>query len=530
MGTIKKVLNPWTLSFRILCLVWALVAAGPVPAQTVPEGSGAGKVWIIPIRGDIEPSMTAFVRREVRKALAGDAAFIVFEIDTFGGRVDSALQITSFITSIKKAQTIAWVQNSDESMGVSWSAGALIALACSRIYMAQGTSIGAAAPVTVGADGTTDAVGEKTVAAVRSQMAALAERNGHPQGIALAMVDLDVELWEVSVNGEVKALTFTELERLEQGAFEGEEPPVERLSVISPQGKLLSLTAGEACRFGLARGFADDRAALLAALGVEGPVIESIPSTADSALSFLTSAPVQTILIILGIVMLFMEIQAPGFGIPGITAIIAFLTVFGSSALLGRVDSLEIILFLLGIGLLSVEIFILPGFGVAGISGLVLIGISLLFSMQDFVIPRFEWEWGLLGRNAVVVSAGLLAAITAIAVIALLGPRIKIFDGLTLKTRITGTASGPIRSAGPIPGALPGKETDEGEDYGGLLGKTGIAASTLRPSGKVEIGGRFYTVEGDGVFIEPGSPVEVIRVQGNRIVVQEKREEKILRT
>ncbi|MDR2029285.1 MAG: nodulation protein NfeD [Treponema sp.] len=524
MGIVERTVNPGVLGLRILCLAGALWAAAFAPAaaqpEPVPEGPGSGPVWFIPVRGDIEPSLAAFVRREVRKALAGDAAFIVFEIDTFGGRVDSALQITSFIMSIKKAQTVAWVQNSDESMGVSWSAGALIALSCSRIYMARGTSIGAAAPVTVGADGTTEATGEKTVAAVRSQMAALAERNGHPPGIALAMVDLDEELWEVSVNGEIKALTVTELERLEQQPLEGEEPlpVVERLSVISPQGKLLSLTAGEACRLGLARGFADDRDALIAALGAEGPVIESIPSAADGVLSFLTSAPAQALLIILGIVMLFLEIQTPGFGIPGVTAIIAFLTVFGSSALLGRVESLEIILFLLGIGLLSVEIFILPGFGVAGISGLILIGISLLFSMQDFVIPRFEWEWDLLGRNAVVVSVGLLAAITGIAAIALAGPRIKIFDRLTLKTRITGTAGGPIHAED----APSGGEDEGREDYSGLTGKTGIAASTLRPSGKVEIDGRFYTVEGDGMFIEQGRAVEVVRVQGNRIVVKEK--------
>ncbi|MDR2630437.1 MAG: nodulation protein NfeD [Spirochaetaceae bacterium] len=511
--------------FRAACLAWFFWVAGlaPVPAQADPglevSAGGPGSLWIIPIRGDIEPSMAAFVRREVRKALAEKAAFIVFEIDTFGGRVDSALQITSFITSIKQAQTVAWVRNSGESMGVSWSAGALIALSCSRIYMARGTSIGAAAPVTVGADGAADAAGEKTVAAVRSQMAALAERNGHPLGIALAMVDLDVELWEVRVNGEVKALTLAEVERLEQEYSGGEEPSlmVERVSVISPQGKLLSLTAGEANRFGLARGFADDRDSLVAVLGVGEGIIESAPSAADGLLSFLTSAPVQAVLIILGIVMLFLEIQTPGFGIPGVTAIIVFITVFGSGALLGRVESLEIILFLLGIGLLSVEIFILPGFGIAGISGLVLIGISLVFSMQDFVIPRFDWEWDLLGRNAVVVSVGLLAAITGIAVIALLGPRIKIFDRLTLKARITGTAGGPLRSE-DVPS---GEEAEGLEDYRSLAGKTGIAATTLRPSGKVEIEGRLYMAEGDGVFIEQGSPVEVIRIQGNRIVVRD---------
>jgi membrane-bound serine protease (ClpP class) len=466
--------------------------------------------------------MVTFVRREVRNALAGEADFIVFEIDTFGGRVDSALQITSFITSIKNARTVAWVNNSDGSMGVSWSAGALIAFACADIYMASGTSMGAAAPVSLDAGGGMEAAGEKTVAAVRSQMAALAERNGHPVGIALAMVDYDVELWEVLVDGRTEVLSLGDLERLESAP----PPPerVERRSVISPPGKLLSLTSGEAYRYGLARGLADDRAALFGFIGAERTAGESSPGIADSIIAFLTSGPVQGILIILGLVMIFLEINTPGFGIPGIVAALAFFTVFGSGALLGRVDSLEIVLFLIGIGFLAVEIFILPGFGIMGISGLVLIGFSLLFSMQDFIVPRFDWEWSLLGRNAVVVFLSLVAAVAGIAVIALLGPKIRIFDGLTLKTRITGTAYSPLPpdalpEAGNSGGISDGVSA-AGEDYTALTGRRGVAVSTLRPSGTAEIAGRVYRVEGDGVFIEPGEPVEVIRVYGSRIVVR----------
>jgi membrane-bound serine protease (ClpP class) len=173
--------------------------AFPVAAQDVE--TARAPVRIIPIKGDIEPSLAAFVRREAQKAQNERAEFIVFEIDTFGGRVDSALQIASFIMSIKNARTIAWVRSGESSMGVSWSAGALIAFSCAEIYMASGTSIGAAAPVERGSDGSTTASGEKTVAAVRSQMAALAERNGHPVDIALAMVDFDIELWEVVIDG-----------------------------------------------------------------------------------------------------------------------------------------------------------------------------------------------------------------------------------------------------------------------------------------------------------------------------------------
>jgi membrane-bound serine protease (ClpP class) len=132
--------------------------------------------------------------------------------------VDTALQISSFIGSVKDAKTVAWVRGGPDSLGVSWSAGALIAFSCSSIYMAGGTSMGAAAPVTIGADGKPESAGEKTTSAVRSQMAALAEKNGHPASVALAMVDADVELYEVTVDGALRLATPADLERLDKDA------------------------------------------------------------------------------------------------------------------------------------------------------------------------------------------------------------------------------------------------------------------------------------------------------------------------
>jgi len=508
--------------FRSFLLLIPVLLALPLFADETSEAAPASlaapapaneTAWIIPIEGDIEPSMVTFVRREARRALDEGADYLVFEIDTFGGRVDSALQITSFIMSIKKAKTVAWVRNSESSMGVSWSAGALIALSCNQIYMANGTSMGAAAPVTIGADGHTEGTGEKTVAAVRSQIAAVAEKNGHPTGIALAMADYDVELWETEIDGVTKVLTVQELERLEslRPGQEGAPKELRRVGIISPAGKLLSLTAGEAYRYGLTRGMADDRDELLSMLGATAVLEESIPSAWDSIISFLVSGPVQGILILIGLIMIFLEIQSPGFGIPGTVAILCFVLVFGSSFMLGRVGSLEIILFVLGLGLLAVEVFLIPGFGVIGISGIILIAFSLIFSMQDFVIPQFDWEWTLMGRNAIVVCAGLLAAVTGIAVIALLGPKTKMFDRIMLKTQISQTASEGS-----------GWQNDGGveSDYADLAGKTGTTITTLRPIGKADIEGKTYQVETDGSFVEPGKEIKVFKVQGNNIFVR----------
>jgi membrane-bound serine protease (ClpP class) len=268
----------------------------------------------------------------------------------------------------------------------------------------------------------------------------------------------------------------------------------------------------------------EDVSALLAALGSAGGVQEVSPSAADQIVSFLVSGPVQSLLILLGLVALFLEINSPGFGIPGVVALVSFLCVFGANALLGSVESLELILFLAGLGLLAVEIFVLPGFGVAGISGIALIGASLVFSMQDFLIPDQPWKWELFGRNLVVVSMGVVAAIGGIVLLALFGPKMHLFDRLTLKTAIRGTAGGP-----DVPETVSSEETisfpaefsaDAEVPLTSLVGKRGVAVSVLRPVGRADIDGRSYSVESDGEYVSAGTPVEVHRVRGNRIVVK----------
>ncbi len=486
------------------------------------ESALKGAAWIIPIRGDIEQAIQVFVRRETRAALNAGAAFIVYEIDTFGGRVDTALEISSFIGSVKNAETIAWVHSGPDSMGVSWSAGALIALSCSSIYMASGTSIGAAAPVELGADGAAEPSGEKTVSAVRAQMAALAEKNEYPAAIALAMVDKDIELWELEIDGTTRMATAAEADRLEREIGNS----VKRLSVVSSEGKLLSLTAGEAVRYGLARDVANDQESLLVKLGASSPALVRGIGFFDQLVAFLSSSAVQALFILVGIVALFLEINTPGFGIPGVIALVAFLFVFGINALLGAVGSLELILFLIGVGLLTVEIFVLPGFGVAGVSGFVAIGAALIFSMQDFVIPAAEWQWDLFGRNAITVVLAIFAAIIGIAVLAMFGPKLRMFNWLVLKTRLVGGAAGDavITSSEDAPNDdSRGLFSDAGSGNAiplGLIGRSGIAVSTLRPSGKAEIDGKVYVVDSDGVFIEAGQSVIVDRVRGNQVFVK----------
>lgn len=504
----------------ILWLIIAVfVAASPAAAQLAEAGkpTAAGPtVYVIPIQGDIEPSTAVFVQRRIKSAIAAGAETLVFTIDTFGGRVDSALRVAAAIGAVVDARTVAYVGGGDGSLGVSWSAGALIAMSAKAIYMAPGTSIGAAAPVVATPEGGMEGADEKTVSAIRAQMAALAEKNGYPMGIALAMVDADVELVELIVDGKPLALTAEEAKILqsERGVA------AELGRTLSAKGKLLSLTAGEAERYGLSSGTIgsmDELAVALAGEGAEWLALE--PSLADDIVVFLSSAAVQSILILIGLVALFIEINSPGFGIPGAVALVAFVLLFGSSMLMGTVGSLELVLFLVGMGLLVVEIFILPGFGVAGISGLALISGALVLSMQDFVLPRGEYQWDIFARNAATVGSGVLLGILGIGVLIVLSPKLKLFSRLALNTAITGTASGaPAPEAGD-PGLIEPASAPADQSYWPPLGEEGVAETTLRPVGRARFGSRLVTVEAEGRFVEAGSRLRVVALRGGSVFV-----------
>jgi membrane-bound serine protease (ClpP class) len=458
------------------------------------------KIVVIPVRGDIDRALVVFLRRGIERAMDEGAGLLVFDINTFGGRVDSALQITTLIGSVRGAQTAAFITTSPEGLGVSWSAGALISFACSRLFMAPGTSIGAATPVYLTQEGT-QAAEEKTVSAVRTQIAALAEKNGYPVDIARAMVDADIELYEVETDKGLVVLTGDEISTLiADGAT------VKKGRIVSRKGKLLTLTANESERYGVSSGTVVGIKELAAALGVESWEISELTLTpADRAVSVITGPGVTGVLVLIGLLALFFEITTPGFGVPGTVAVICFGIVFASYALLGTVGNIELLLFVIGLVLLVIELFLIPGFGVVGIAGILLVVLSLVLSMQGFVWPRYEWEWSVFRRNILVVLTGSVGAIAAFAVLASVIPRVKLFSRLTLQTEQTPDQGYTVQPPGST--AL-------------LVGKKGCAITTLRPSGKAEFGGEVLPVETDGEFCSAGDPVQIIEVSGNRILVR----------
>jgi membrane-bound serine protease (ClpP class) len=356
----------------------------------------------------------------------------------------------------------------------------------------------------MGAEGP-EAASEKVVSALRAQMAALAEKNGYPPSIARAMVDEDIELREVFVDEKLRVMTAEELQEAQREARKTGQV-VEEGKLISPAGKLLTLTAREMERYGVSSGTFTGRTEMFEFLGLEGPrVIDLAESPADKAVGFLTGSAFTSILIIMGLVALFIEITSPGFGVPGTIAIICFAIVFASYALLGTVGSLELIFFVIGLVLLILEIFVIPGFGIAGISGIALIVGSLVLSMQGFVLPDFEWQKELFRRNILVVGLSTVSSIVIFGIVAYSIPQIKLFNRLTLRTAQTAEEGFTVQTK---------------EEESRFFGKQGMTVTKLRPVGKAEIDGELLYVETEGEFVESGQKVEVIEVSGNRIVVR----------
>ena len=475
-----------------------------------PQDSGEDrqiKAYVVPIHGEIEPSRMIFVRRGIQKAESDGADFIIFDIDTFGGRVDSALQIATLIGSARSAVTIAYVPATAEGTGVSWSAGALISFACNRIYMAPGTSIGAAAPVFQTQAGM-EMAPEKTVSAVRTQMAALAEKNGYPKPVALAMVDLDIELIEIYLDDELILTSTDELPDVEREAAKG-EIEIEKGKTVSRSGKLLSLTAGEMEKYGISSGTIFDVDGLLENLGVSAKdAVHLEESFADRAAAFITGVFLTGILVVAGLVSLYMEVTSPGFGVPGTVAIICFAVVFLGSALLGTVGSIELLLFLLGVILLIVEIFLIPGFGITGVGGILLMAVALVLSRQDFILPEFTWEWDIFKSNLLVIGLSIVTSVVFFGVIIRMFPHLPLFNRLILAAPQTGPSIGDGTAAEAV------------QDTKIRAGDSGVAVTTLRPVGKAEINGEIHIVRSDGEYIEDGTDITILEIQGNKILVQ----------
>ena len=439
-----------------LCLVGLALLAPFVAAQ--PQ-TPRPLVYVIPIEGVIDLGLAPFVVRVLEDATQAGAAVVILDIDTFGGRVDAAVQIRDALLNAK-VPTVAFVNKR------AISAGALIGLSAQTLVMSTGSTIGAAAPVQVGLPGSAAApTKEKTVSYVRKEFRATAEARKRPPLLAEAMVDADVEVPGINL-----------------------------------KGKLLTLTTDEALQHKVADFRAETLEALLAHLGLAGAQVRpATPHWAEQLVRFLTHPVMSSLLISMGMLGIMVELRTPGFGIAGGVGVGSLALFFWGHWLVQLAGWEELLLAGIGLVLLALEIFIIPGFGMFGTLGIAALLGGLALSMVGAgdtaaVIVGVVWR----------VVLSLLAALLAGLLLLRFLPRLPLARRMILQTDL---GSGHAHGSAP--------EADRR-----WLDKHGQAMSVLRPAGIAMIEGARVDVVSNGEMIEAGARIQVMRVDGNRIVVR----------
>lgn len=397
-------------------------------------------VIVISIKGEIDDGQASLVHRAIVAAGQQQAQAIMIELDTFGGLVDAAVKIRDLVIE-SPLPTICYIKNR------AWSAGALIALAHQHIAIAPGGSIGAAEPIPAT---------EKTIAAVKAEFAATANKRGRDVRVAEAMVD-----------------------------------KTRGLPGYAAPGQILALTDYQAAQVGYADLVAVDRNTVLTHYGLQNaPIKEFIPAWSDQLAGMLANPTVKSLLLSIIFLAVMTEIKTAGIGVAAAIGVIAAIIFFGSQWLTGLAGWWEIALFLVGVALMIMELYT-PGIGFFGISGtLAIIGSFFLTLGGDLAALN------LLAISLIIAVIGFLAIIRFL-------PSSTLWHKLILKD--AETAAGGFNSA---------------NDYSEFLAKEGRAITLLRPAGTVIVDGVQLDVVAEGQFIQPGTLVKVVSISGNRIIVR----------
>lgn len=499
-------------AFCLLAWFSANPARADEPAQSAAV-SRDSRAAIIPIRGAIDPALFYSIKRRTGIALEEGAEYLIYQISTYGGRVDSADDIAKYLIQdvASRGHTVAYIATE------AISAGALISVSCKDVIMQENTTIGDAAPITMG--GKLEGVErEKAESFVRAAFQRAAEANGYPELLLKAMVTVQIEVHRM------RNLQTGEYEFFERGNLptDANQYDVKGVQKINGDDELLTLTASQAHEYGIARAVVDDVNEALAFLaardGVQFPGLPIVlePSWSEHMVSWLSSPAVMGVLVMLAMLGVYIEFSTPGFGLPGIVAVICFAMIVGSKFLVGMANWVEIAILFVGIVLLVIELFVLPGFGVAGILGIVLILVGLFGMLirnapDEFPWPRTPADWHSLSTGALSLMLGFIGFVVLAWILSRYLPRMAFMSGLILAPAVPGRGAGSQVSMTAPP-----------ENAGRQLHvkDVGETVTRLRPAGKARFGEAIVDVVAEGEFLDKGMKVTIIAVQGSRVVVR----------
>ncbi len=436
-------------------------ATPPPPLFT----SGGGKTYVvISVDGSmLSQHGTVVLKRGIDFARSRKAALVVVRIQTPGGLVSVMLGMRDALIECP-LPTLSFIHK-------AYSAGSLLALATDRIYMHPMGHIGDAIPIQLGLGGAQEMQGdlkEKILAPMRKEFATTARYKKHREDLALGMVDLDYEI-----------------------------------PGLKPKGQILVLDAPTAVREGLAVKVVETIEEAVADAGLAGATrIDYEPTRADRLASFLSSPLVNMLLIIVVIAAIVIEVKTPGFGLGGIVALVALFLFFWANWYANLAHWLEILLFLSGVGLMIAELSI-PGFGVLGVSGLLCILASLFLAMFRFPPQGFEFTYERIGPAVRNMAWALVLGVAALALMAEALRHSRLWQKISL-----GEEMEAKKGFAGVP------------DLSQLAGREGTVLTDLRPVGTVVVGGRRLDAVTQGEFLERGTPIKIIRIEGAQVVVE----------
>ncbi len=492
----KNLINrllPGGMIFRLMFVFAVVIGFADIHVAASESPEAKQVVYVIPVSGEVDPGMAAFVERAVQDISNDPNGIVVANIDTFGGRVDSALEIVDTFLKIPEKQSIAFVEKK------AISAGALIALSCGNLVMQPATTIGDCAPISYSKEGP-EMLGEKFQSPIRAKFRALAKRNGYPVKLAEAMVSLDKEIFEVLIDGKKVLMDASDYKDL----TDEEKKKITLKKTIVEKGELLTMHAEEAVELGFSKMTATSIDDMLKQMGIENyEVIPIEQSWSETLVRFIGN--IAPILMMIGLAALYIEMKAPGFGVPGIVGIICLAIVFLNQYMVGLADYTELLVICFGLVLMGMEVFVLPGFGIAGVAGIVCLAVGLVLSFQGFVLPdpSIPWEADLLTHNIAVIFAAYIFAFM-----------FTLFFMRYILPRFSTSTKGPYLMAD-----LKEAHADSSETPKIKTGDKGVAKTYLRPSGKADINDDLFDVVSESEFIEKGTSIVVSSIKGNRIIV-----------
>jgi membrane-bound serine protease (ClpP class) len=508
----------WVIACFALAVLLVHGGAGVLAQTTAPATAPAAATQPVPaavvvLKGVVDEYSQETLLQRFEQAKAQGAKTVILQLNTPGGLVSAAESITSYLREQHTIHTVAFVDHK------ALSAGIMIGLSCDELVMAPSSLIGDCAPIMMTSSGELQSLGAaeraKAESPILADFYASSVRNGYDPLLTQSMVTMG-RVVRYLQNPDGTAKKFVDEKDAEPLIKEGWKPVEGIPDPVDKADTLLTVDSNLAEKLGLSKGTYATPEAFAAARGFA--ISQTLaPRTSEKIVSWLGSPVVRGILIVVLLQAIYFAFGHPGHLWPEAIGIGTLLLLLGIPMMTGFANWLEVIAIILGLVLLALEVFVIPGFGVAGVAGLILLfgGLVMTFVGNEpnlpGIFPTMRGTWINLQRGLFVVTAGLACSLVLWIWLNRYLPRLPYFNKLIL-TATTGDINS-IAADRPI-------------ETGPAIGDTGIAVTDLRPGGSVKFmtesypDGRIAAVISDSGYVPEGTKVVVYEVAGNRVVVR----------